>query len=177
MSPAKTSVTSLNILANNDSPPTRGQMSTLTQCLRRLTDKKPRTLVSGGFSKHVPRQECEIKNILGSFCMEICIRRGLKEDVHLSLSILPILQSVDKYFEPQSSFQRAPGVEYNGFNWEIHTLCHKRDHSLTRKGCLILMRMTVLLTIREQRPDPWKGGPVSEKWVLEAMGDLRGWGR
>lgn len=76
--------------------------------------------------------------------MEICIRWGFKESVHLSLSILPIQQSIDKYFEPQSLFSRhQQGSRMVSAGISI-ALCNKRSCVFTWKQCLIFMRMTAL---------------------------------
>lgn len=80
--------------------------------------------------------------------MEICIRWGFKESVHLSLSILPIQQSIDKYFEPQSLFSRhQQGSRMVSAGISI-ALCNKRNCSFTWKRCLIFMRMTALYNYR-----------------------------
>lgn len=80
--------------------------------------------------------------------MEICIRWGFKESVHLSLSILPIQQSIDKYFEPQSLFSRhQQGGRVVSAGISI-ALCNKRSCSFTWKWCLIFMRMTALYNYR-----------------------------
>lgn len=80
--------------------------------------------------------------------MEICIRWGFKESVHLSLSILPIQQSIDKYFEPQSLFSRhQQGSRMVSAGISI-ALCNKRSCSFTWKWCLIFMRMTALYNYR-----------------------------
>lgn len=80
--------------------------------------------------------------------MEICIRWGFKESVHLSLSILPIQQSIDKYFEPQSLFSRhQQGSRMVSAGISI-ALCNKRNCSFTWKQCLIFMRMTALYNYR-----------------------------
>jgi len=76
--------------------------------------------------------------------MEICIRWGFKESVHLSLSILPIQQSIDKYFEPQSLFSgHQQGSRMVSAGISI-ALCNKRSCGFTWKQCLIFMRMTAL---------------------------------
>lgn len=80
--------------------------------------------------------------------MEICIRWGFKESVHLSLSILPIQQSINKYFEPQSLFSRhQQGGRVVSAGISI-ALCNKRSCSFTWKWCLIFMRMTALYNYR-----------------------------
>lgn len=80
--------------------------------------------------------------------MEICIRWGFKESVHLSLSILSIQQSIDKYFEPQSLFSRHhQGGRVVSAGISI-ALCNKRSCSFTWKWCLIFMRMTALYNYR-----------------------------
>lgn len=80
--------------------------------------------------------------------MEICIRWGFKESVHLSLSILPIQQSINKYFEPQSLFSRhQQGGRVVSAGISI-ALCNKRSCSFTWKCCLIFMRMTALYNYR-----------------------------
>lgn len=80
--------------------------------------------------------------------MEICIRWGFKESVHLSLSILPIQQSINKYFEPQSLFSRHQQGGREVSAGISMALCNKRSCSFTWKWCLIFMRMTALYNYR-----------------------------
>lgn len=88
--------------------------------------------------------------------MEICIRWGFKESVHLSLSILPIQQSIDKYFEPQSLLSRhQQGSRMVSAGISV-ALCNKRSCSFTWKRCLIFMRMTALYNYKTTTW-PWSG--------------------